>query len=307
MRILVTGGAGFIGSHIVDALIARRHTVFVVDNLSTGKKEFINPKAKFYRGDICSKKRLATLFQKFRPQCVIHHAAHIDLRQSVADPTHDAKINILGSLNLLEASVQNGVKRFLFSSTGGALYGEANKIPTPESYPTNPISPYGVAKLSVEHYLHYYEKQYGLPTLALRYANVYGPRQNGLGEAGVVAIFCSRIFAKKPLVINGDGKQTRDYVYVADVVNANLQALDSTARGAVNIGTGREVNVNTLLRILALSVHLKVSTAHGPAKPGEQRRSALDARFANRTLGWKPRVDLEEGLAKTFGWFQESG
>lgn len=305
MKILVTGGAGFIGSHIVDALVERRHVVSVIDNLSTGKKQFVNPKTAFYHADVCNTKSIATLFRKIRPACVIHHAAQLDLRYSVSHPIVDARTNIIGTLNLLEESVRHRVRRFMFASTGGALYGEARIIPTPETYPTNPISPYGVAKLSVEHYLHYYEKQYGLSTLALRYANVYGPRQNGQGEAGVVAIFCSRLQARQPLVINGDGRQTRDYVYVGDVVNANLRAVRSRATGAVNIGTGREVSVNTLVRMLAVSAHMKATPKYGPAKPGEQRRSALHAKLADRTLGWKPRVSLEQGLAKTFQWLEE--
>lgn len=306
MRILVTGGAGFIGSHVVDALVLRRHRVFVVDDLSTGKRAFVNAKARFFRADVRSASTLQRIFTLSRPEAVIHCAAQMAVRASVENPLFDADVNICGSVTLLEECVHSRVRTFLFASTGGAMYGDAKEIPTPESNPAEPVSPYGVAKLAVEKYLHYYSVQHGLRWVSLRYANVYGPRQNGEGEAGVVAIFSTRSLAGKSLIINGDGRQTRDYLFVEDVVAANLRALERKVSGVFNIGTGRETSVNTIVKEFARFSDRRIIVRHGPAKPGEQRRSALDARLAFRVFGWKPRVPLEEGLAKTFGWFEEN-
>ncbi len=266
-KILVTGGAGFIGSHIVDALISRGHRIVIVDNLSRGKKENINQKAKFYKIDIRDKK-LENVFKKEKPNFVCHHAAHIDLRESVRDPIFDAENNIIGSLNILQNCVKHKVKKIIFASTGGALYGEAKTIPTPESYPAAPLSPYGVAKLSVEYYLHYYFKMFGLPYIALRYANVYGPRQNAHHEAGVIAIFTERMLREKQPTIFGDGRQTRDYVFVGDVVQANILAIKSKKVGFYNVGTGIETSVNQLFKKLKKITGAKIEELHGPAAPG---------------------------------------
>ncbi len=304
MKILVTGGAGFIGSHIVDALISRGHRVIVVDNLSTGKKDNLNPKAKFYKVDVRDKK-LENVFKKERPDLVCHEAAHIDLRQSVRDPIFDAENNIIGSLNVLQNCVRYKIKKIVFASTGGALYGDAKIIPTPESYPAMPVSPYGVAKLSVEHYLHYYFKAFGLSYIALRYANVYGPRQDAHGEAGVVAIFTGKMFSGKQPVIFGDGRRTRDYVFVGDIVRANVLALGSRRCGFYNVGTGVETNVNQIFRNLVKITGVKIPEVHGPDMPGEQKRSCLDSSKIKRELGWKPSVKFDKGLELTVAWFKK--
>lgn len=301
---LVTGGAGFIGSHIVDRAIADGHRVVVVDNLVTGKTSNVNPKAIFVKMDV-QDARLASVFKKYRPTIVSHHAAQMDVRKSVADPLFDARTNILGTVNVLECARQFGTKKFIFASSGGTVYGDAKKIPTPETHSTHPIAPYGVAKLAGEQYCYYYWKQYGLPYVALRYANVYGPRQRGDGEAGVVAIFIEKLLRGEQPIINGDGKQTRDYTYVDDIVRANVYAATRSFVGAVNIGTGKETNVNALFRMLARSANRKVPERHGPAKPGESRRSAINARYALTKLGWKPETSLRAGLQKTVAWFQE--
>lgn len=301
--ILVTGGAGFIGSHVADAFLARGYHVVVVDNLVTGKKENVNAKMIFVKMDV-QDKRLATVFKKYRPTIVSHHAAQMDVRKSVLDPLFDARTNILGTVNLLECARQFGVKKFLFASSGGVVYGDAQKIPTPETHPTHPISPYGVAKLTGEQYCYYYWKQYGLPYVALRYANVYGPRQRGDGEAGVVSIFIEKLLGNGEPVINGDGKQTRDYVYVDDVVQANILAAQKNIVGAINIGTGKETNVNVLFRKIAQCLDVSVKEKHGKAKPGEQRRSALRNTYAQKALGWRPRINLDEGLQKTVAYFR---
>jgi len=302
-KFLVTGGAGFIGSHIVDALIKRGHRVIVVDNLLTGKKENLNSKAKFYKTDIRDKK-LEGIFKKERPDFVCHEAAHIDLRQSVRDPIFDAENNIVGSLNILQNCIKYKIKKIVFASTGGALYGDAKIIPTPESYPAMPVSPYGVAKLSVEHYLYYYFKVSGLSFVALRYANVYGPRQATLGEAGVVAIFIEKMLSGKQPIIFGDGRQTRDYVFVEDIVRANTLALGSNKIGFYNVGTSVETNVNQIFRKLVKITDAKVREVRGPAMPGEQRRSCLDFSKIKRELGWNPMVDLDQGLKRTAEWFK---
>lgn len=303
-KILVTGGAGFIGSHIVDALIQDGHKVAVVDNLITGRREFVNKKAKFYRIDIRSAKSLGILFQRSKFDVVIHHAAQMDVRKSVADPIFDADNNIIGALNLLENCVRYKVKKFIFASTGGAIYGDASVIPTPETYPAWPISPYGVAKLTVEHYLYFYKVNYGLKYVALRYGNVYGPRQNPHGEAGVVAIFSKKLLAGEQPIINGHGRQTRDYVYVSDVVRANLLALKKNVVGSFNIGTGEETDVNQIFRGLVKIAGFEVKEKHGPAKPGEQKRSSLNCSLVRRELGWRPKVKLEDGLRETIEYFK---
>jgi UDP-glucose 4-epimerase len=299
MKILVTGGAGFIGSHVVDRYVSRGHQVVVVDNFSTGRPEYVNRSATLYRVDIRSP-RLMEIFEKERPELLNHHAAQMDLRRSVADPSFDAQVNILGSLNLLECCRRSGVGRVIFASTGGAVYGDMASPPTPEDHPTRPASPYGISKLAVEHYLACWEALYGIRGLALRYANVYGPRQTPKGEAGVVAIFTHRLLAGTEALINGDGEQTRDYVYVDDVAEANLRALERPdLSGAVNIGTGVETSVNELFRRITLAAGVTGAARHGPPKLGEQRRSALDSGLAKRLLGWTPQVSLDEGLRRT--------
>jgi UDP-glucose 4-epimerase len=307
--ILITGGAGFIGSHLADRLIKEGYKVIVVDNLSSGKRKNLNPRAKFYKADIRNKKALANIFEKEKPRDVFHLAAQINLRKSVEDPTEDAKINILGGLNLIQCFLQSNPfptwegAKFIFSSTGGAIYGDAKVIPTSENFLARPMSPYGIAKLSFEHYLDYYQKVFGLDFVSLRYANVYGPRQNSKGEAGVVAIFCDQILSKNKPVIYGDGQQTRDYVFVDDIVEANVLSLQKNIQGIFNIGTGKETSVNQLFQKINKIFDGKIQKKHSPAKKGEQKRSCLDCRKAKKDLGWKNKVDLDEGLERTVEWF----
>lgn len=303
MKILVTGGAGFIGSHVQDAYTASGHDVVVIDNLYTGQREFVNERNRFYEIDIRDAKSILKVFEKERFDVVNHHAAQMDVRASVANPVFDADINILGSLNLLQASVQTGVKQFIFSSTGGAIYGEQETFPAGETHLLRPESPYGVSKLSLEKYIDYYGKVYGLSYFVLRYANIYGPRQNPHGEAGVVAIFADSLSRGKQPTINGNGRQTRDFVYVADVVEANRAALEFQGNAIVNIGTGIETDVNTIFDILANTAGNVIRPHYGPQKEGEQRRSVLDNRLARQLLGWHPSTDIVEGLEKTYAYF----
>lgn len=304
MKILATGGAGFIGSHVVDALIERGDEVVVIDDLSSGSRENLNAQAEYHQLDIRSPEA-AELLRESRPDAVSHHAAQMSVRRSVEEPVFDAQVNLMGSLNLLEAARTVGA-RLVFASTGGALYGDADVLPTPETYPAWPVSPYGVSKLSVEHYLHCYRVEHGLSYAALRYANVYGPRQNPHGEAGVVAIFCLKFLAGERPVINGDGRQTRDFVHVADAVRAHLAALDVGVSGHFNVGTGRQCDINTVYRLLAQQFGVPIEEVHGPARPGEQLTSALDCTLIAERLGWQAQISLEEGLAETADWFRRS-
>jgi len=285
-HVLVTGGAGFIGSHLVDAYLERGWKVSVVDNLSTGDRRNLNPRAEFYEADIRE-----FPIERIRPDVINHHAAQMDVRRSVADPLFDAEVNVLGSIRLLQKAAETGVKRFIFASTGGAIYGEPLFAPQTEEHPTNPLSPYGCAKLSVEHYMGYFRAVHGLQTVALRYANVYGPRQNSKGEAGVIAIFIDRKLRGETATINGDGEQTRDYVFVRDVVEANMAVTESSDPGPFNVGTGIETSVNQLVKLLG------VAAKHGPAKTGEQRRSVLASKYG--------RTPLDAGLRETVEWFRE--
>jgi len=303
MRVLVTGGAGFIASHVVDALVAAGHQVSVIDDLSSGRRENLNPKAILYKLDV-QDPTVADVMKRECPEALCHHAAQMDVRRSVADPVFDAKVNLVGLLNLMEHGRQHGLRRVLFASSGGAIYGEQDVFPAAETHKTEPVSPYGVAKLASERYLFFYSLTYGISYAALRYANVYGPRQNAHGEAGVVAIFAEKLLRGEPPVINGDGRQTRDYVYVGDLVRANLAALSSEFSGAINLGTGVETDVNTIFRNLRTLCGAKVPEQHGPAKPGEQLRSVVDSRLAGRVLDWRPQVNLEEGLRETMAFFR---
>ncbi len=305
MKILVTGGAGFIASHVVDAYVDLGHTVFVIDDLSTGRESNLNPRAGFVRADIRDASRVDRMFREEKFDLVNHHAAQMDVRRSVQDPVEDASINVLGALTLLECCQRHGVRRFIFASSGGAIYGEQDYFPADESHPTRPLSPYGVAKLTTEHYLFYYRETYGTDSVSLRYANVYGPRQNPEGEAGVVAIFASKMLAGAQAVINGDGKQTRDYVYVGDVVRANVAALDVKGSDALNVGTGMETDVNTMFRLIKDATHSNCTEEHGPAKKGEQLRSVLNCARIRSNLGWIPSVSLEEGIRKTVEFFRD--
>ena len=302
-KVLVTGGAGFIASHVVDLLIGKGLHVSVVDNLSSGKRENLNSGATFYESDIRDSE-MNKIIGDVNPDVIIHHAAQISVRESVNDPVYDASINILGSLNLLEASVKSGVKKFIFASTGGAIYGEQDYFPADELHPVKPISPYGIAKLSVEKYLFYYKEVYGLDYVALRYSNVYGPRQDPHGEAGVVAIFSQKMLANEQAVINGDGNQTRDFVYVKDVAEANLNALKSNVSGEINIATGLETTVNELFRITNNIVGGEIEEVHGPSMKGEQLRSVLNWSLAKKMLNWEPRINLEDGLRETVDYFR---
>jgi UDP-glucose 4-epimerase len=304
VRVLVTGGAGFIGSHVVDRLLADGHAVDIVDNLSTGRRERVNRKAKLYPTDLRSP-RLADVFETERPEVVAHLAAQATVRRSVDDPMFDASVNVLGGLHLLDHCRRLGVSRIIYSSSGGAGYGDTDVLPTPEGHPTLPISPYGITKVALEMYVSAWRRMFGISGISLRYANVYGPRQDPEGEAGVVAIFCHRLLTGQIPIINGDGEQTRDYVYVEDVAAANLRALTChEVTGCVNIGTGVETSVNDLYRRLAAAAGLQAAPQYGPPKPGEQRRSCLSPALAKRALGWSPTVTLSDGLARTFEFFK---
>jgi UDP-glucose 4-epimerase len=306
VRALVTGGAGFIGSTLVDALVGAGAQVSVVDDLSRGRREQLNAGADFHQLDVVDD-RLAALVASIAPEIVFHEAAQIDVRRSVAEPVLDTRINVLGTVNILEASVRAGVRRLVFASSGGALYGDTDVLPTPETHPCVPASGYGAAKLAGETYGSVFHQVHGLDFIALRYGNVYGPRQDPRGEAGVVAIFAERLLAGSDAVINGDGTQTRDYIFVDDVVDANLRAAETTALGAFNIGTGRQCDVNELYSHIARAAGVERAPQHATAKPGEQRTSCLDVTRAAELLGWRPRVPLEEGISRTVDWFAGRG
>ncbi len=303
MRVLVTGGAGFIGSHVVEAYLHAGHEVIVVDDLSTGKRGNLHRQARFVQADI-QDPAVRRLIVAENIEVVNHHAAQMDVRRSVADPLYDARVNILGMLNVLEGAREAKVRKFIFSSSGGTVYGEQETFPADEDHTTRPISPYGVSKRTGEHYLYFYNVEYGLPYIALRYANVYGPRQDPHGEAGVVAIFAQRLLAGEQPVINGDGEQTRDYVFVEDVAQANLAALPVGYSGPLNIGTGDETTVNQLFGSLRHLTGSSAPAVHGPAKPGEQRRSVLTWSRAAQVLHWRPQRGLEDGLRQTVEYFR---
>lgn len=303
MKILVTGAAGFIASQIADAFISEGHEVCIIDNLSTGNEKNINPKAKFYKLSI-NDPEVLNIFQKEKFDVVNHHAAQIDVRKSVSDPIFDANVNILGTINLLQSCVKTGVKKFTFASTGGAIYGEQEYFPADENHPVNPVSPYGITKLTIEKYLFFYKKEYGLNYTVLRYANVYGPRQNPLGEAGVVAIFVNKLLKNENPTINGIGKQTRDYVFVQDVVKANLLTVNDDTSTIYNIGTGIETNVNEVFTKLNNLAGGIAEEKHGPAAKGEQLRSVISSEKIFKKFNWKPSVKIDEGLKITFDYFK---
>ena len=307
MRILVTGGAGFIGSHLVDALVATKaEEVFVFDDFSTGKRYRMNPKATIYQIDLRAGSGVASAVAKVKPEVIVHLAAQMDVRRSVADPAFDAQVNLIGFLNLMESARAHGLKRVIFSSSGGAIYGEQESLPCNEDAPMRPVSPYGVAKMATEAYLYFYKAEYGIDYMSLRFGNVYGPRQDPHGEAGVVAIFCGRILDKKPVTIYGTGEQTRDYVYVSDVVRAIVAALKSKQSGvALNIGTGIETNVNELFSTLAAIADFPTHPEHAAARPGEQMRSVISPARAAKVLGWRPEKKLKSGLEETFQYFKQ--
>ncbi|MBI4843135.1 MAG: NAD-dependent epimerase/dehydratase family protein [Nitrospirae bacterium] len=303
-KILITGGAGFIGSHVADLLINEGHEVIVVDDFSSGREANLHEKTKCYKLDIRDA-GLERVFQDEKPHYVIHNAAQIDVRRSLADPIYDAGVNILGTINLLQSCVTHKVKKVVLASSGGAIYGEQEFFPAPETHPFHPISPYGIAKLTAEHYLFYFRAVHGLDYAALRYANVYGPRQDPFGEAGVVAIFASRMLNGEKTLINGSGEQTRDFIYVEDVAKANIMALEADSNEKVfNIGTGKETSINRLFDIMKSIINPSITAEHGPAKAGEQLRSVLECARAKEVLHWSSRVSLEEGLRKTIDYFR---
>jgi UDP-glucose 4-epimerase len=303
VKVLVTGGAGFIGSHVTDVFLDAGHEVWALDDLSSGRRENLRPEVRLVVADIRSPEA-ARLVESERFEVMSHLAAQMDVRRSVSDPRFDADVNVAGFLNLLEAARRSGLRKVVFSSTGGAIYGDQDVYPAPETHPTRPVSPYGVSKASGELYLGYYRAQYGLKSVALRYANVYGPRQNPHGEAGVVAIFSERLLRGETCVVNGTGEQTRDFVYGPDVARANLLAATRDVEGPINIGTGIETDVNRLYALLASAAGTARPAKHAPAKPGEQLRSSVDPTRAAKVLGWRPAVALEEGLRRTVDWFR---
>lgn len=305
-KILVTGGAGFIGSHVVDLFLDKGYEVLIVDDLSTGRGSNLNPRAKFYQIDIRSSE-IRDVFDAERPDFISHHAGQMDVRRSVAEPLFDADVNILGSINLIECAKEFGTKHFVYISTGGAAYGEPEHLPCEEAHPINPICPYGASKHTVEHYLYMYHANYGLNYTVLRYPNVFGPRQNPHGEAGVVAIFTGKMLAGESVVVNGDGEQTRDFVYVGDCAYANHLAVTVEHQsGIYNLGWGRPTSINDIFFTLAKITEYPYLIQHGPAKLGETRHIYLDATKAAKDLGWIPTVPLEEGLEKTVAYLRSS-
>jgi UDP-glucose 4-epimerase len=323
MKILVTGGAGFIASHIVDLYIKEGYEVIVVDDLSTGKAEYINKRAKFYKLDIKSGVnelnakyyKLEDIFKEERPDIVNHHAAQISVVDSIKNPVFDANVNILGTINLLENCVKYNVKKFIFASSGGTVYEETDKLPIDENYPLKPVSPYGVSKMVIETYLYFYKKVHHLDSIIFRYSNVYGPRQDPYGEAGVVAIFANKMLKGENPIINGDGNQTRDFVYISDAAKVNLLTLKISLENEnkiksdeleiFNIGTGIETSVNELFYKLKDITKANVKEIHGPPKLGELRRSCLSFNKAKKILGWEPEVDIDQGLKLTVNYFKK--
>ena len=303
MKVMVTGGAGFIGSHLVDRLIQEGHEAVVVDNLSTGKRKHVNRAARFYKLDVQSP-RLERVFRKERPSVLMHLAAQMDIRRSVEDPIFDAQSNILGTINVLEQAVHHGSRKVVFASSGGAIYGEQEVFPAPESHPTRPLSPYGISKLAGEFYLAYYQQYSGIQYVSLRYSNVYGPRQDPHGEAGVVAIFTQKMLSGEQPIVNGTGRQTRDFVFVEDVVDAHLAVMGKDVQGCYNVGVGEETSINELFGMLADLTKSGSKQVHGPAKKGEQARSVVDSTKLRQELGWEPRTPLSEGLSRTVEFFR---
>ena len=304
MKILVTGGAGFIGSHVVDAFLAEGHQVVVIDDLSTGKREQVNPAARFYQVDIRDEENLERVLSVEKPEIIAHEAARANVRESMEKPVLYADINVLGSLRLLELARRNGVRKVVYASTGGAIYGEAQYLPADEQHPVLPLDPYGASKHHVEHYLYLYRKNYGLEYTILRYPNVYGPRQDPLGEAGVVAIFTGQMLSGRHPVINGSGEQERDFVYVGDVARANVLALSRGDGEIYNIGSGVGTSVNQIFAALKRATGYTGPEMHGPAKLGEVFKIYLDASKARRELGWEPQVPLAEGIQRTVDYFR---
>jgi len=304
VKILVTGGAGFIGSHVVDAYLEAGHEVVVVDNMASGNRANLNPRATFYEVDIRSP-QLLDVMERERPEVVNHHAAHIDVRRSVADPLYDASVNIEGSIALLEACRKTGVRKVIYISSGGAMYGEPEYLPCDENHPVRPLSPYGASKHTVEHYVFMYRQNFGIDYTVLRYPNVYGPRQDPFGEAGVIAIFTERMLKGEPVTINGSGEQERDFIYVGDCVSANLLCLEAGGGREYNLGWGVGVTVNEVYRRLKEATGYRLDANYGPAKTGETFRIYLDTTRARQELGWTPRVGMEEGIARTVQFFRE--
>jgi len=333
--VLITGGAGFIGSHIVDLLIDNNYKVVVVDDLSSGREENVNKKARFHKLNITDQNGLAEVFEQEKPDYVCHEAAQISVSFSVRDPLFDAQTNILGSLNLLQCCVSNQVKGIVFASSGGTIYGEPEHFPITEDYPFRPQSPYGISKVAVEHYLDFYQKNYNLPYTALRYGNVYGPRQDPYGEAGVIAIFIEKMLKGEIPTINGDGEYIRDYIYVEDVAQANLLALQNMVKlskvvskiekakeiekaetktkteseirlNGFNLGTGRGVSVNEIFSLLKEVIKFPRPAHCGPPRAGDLRKNILDCRLIKNVLGWQPQFNFSAGLEKTVCWFKEN-
>jgi len=304
MRILVTGGAGFIGSHVTDAFVAEGHDVAVLDDLSTGRMENVNPAARFHEVDLRDEEAVEQVFVEERPECVSHQAARAQVRESMEKPVLYAEVNIIGSLNLLQACRRHGVKKVIYASTGGAVYGEPEYLPVDEEHPVNPLDPYGASKHHVEHYLYLYQANWGLPYTILRYPNVYGPRQDPYGEAGVVAIFSQKMISRGKPLINGSGEQERDFVYAGDIAQANVLAVSKGNGGIYNIGTGVGTSINDVFRLLREATGFDGEEIHGPGKPGEVYKVFLNAARARKELNWAPKVSLEEGLSKTVDYFR---
>jgi UDP-glucose 4-epimerase len=306
VKILVTGGAGFIGSHVVDAYVTAGHEVAVLDNMATGREENVNPKARLYRADVRDLAHVQQAIGDFKPDVVNHHAAQSEVPKSVADPGNDAQVNVVGGLNVLRACIDHSARKIIFSSTGGALYGEPDIVPNDEDHPIRPLSPYGTSKYAFEQYLATFQRTFGLNYTTLRYANVYGARQDFFAEEGrVVAIFASRMIEGKPLTIDWDGNQSRDMLHVGDVAMANIAALDKGDGGTYHISTGVPVTVNDLFRKLALLTEYKMEPRRGPQRKGDVYRIALDNSRAKEQLGWEPRILLEEGLRLTVEYFRD--
>ena len=299
---MVTGGCGFIGSHIVDAYVEKGHDVVVIDNLSTGNIKNLNPRAKLYEEDI--NRDLDKIFRVEKLELINHHAAQINVRTSVDDPMYDVRVNVLGTVNLLQYASKYGIERFVYASSGGAVYGEPEQYPINEGQPLNPLSPYGASKVAAEHYITTFARLYGIDYVIFRYSNVYGPRQISKSEAGVISIFIDRIFRNEPCLVYGDGRQIRDYVYVGDIVAANMLALDC-APNIFNIGTNVETSVNDLIDIFSNILKKEVVHQHVDPRPGEVQRNVLDYRYASSKIKWQPKTQIRDGIAKTFEYFKK--